>query len=224
MHPIAGGGMIGACQYGAAARQANVYVRARPSMSNCATGEPSPNPDRTGRQDQNRAASPGDDPAADAAPRAPGSARERRGERPAPDDAPPGVRGRTRQIREIQAELRFISDANRHAGRAGVYAGFVYVRLGNEPAPDELPYVDAFLPLAVARQYPELLVVRSIGYRDVFRGERLPARTRQVVRPGKFRSMRGKILLARLCSLPALMVLLLAALAAAIVIAVWKAG
>jgi hypothetical protein len=91
------------------------------------------------------------------------------------------------RMREVRADLRFMLDANHQAGGQGVYSGFRLVRTRAEPSSDEKPYVDAFLPLDVAQDYPELLAFEGLNYDDVYCNENLPAETRVVVGPGQFK-------------------------------------
>lgn len=84
-------------------------------------------------------------------------------------------------------DLASMIAANRAAQPAKVYSGFHLVQTSREPSPEEQPYVGAFLPLQAAKEFPELLALESIDYSHAYCNESLPAGTRLVIRPGKFR-------------------------------------
>lgn len=94
---------------------------------------------------------------------------------------------RAQDLEAIAADLHLMCAVNRDAGENAVYAGFKFVRTAQAPSPEELTYLDAFLPLRVAVKYPELLLNDTIGYDDVYSSDDVPRGTRVVVRPGEFR-------------------------------------
>jgi len=88
---------------------------------------------------------------------------------------------------EVRSDLQFMITANEQAGRPGVYSGFRLVRAGTaELSTDEEPYLGAFLPLRVAKRFPQLLDFATLTYDDVFVNEQLDSKTRTVLRPGWF--------------------------------------
>ena len=131
---------------------------------------------------------------------------------------------RSRKRQEIRADLQFMVAANRQAGGQGVYTGFRFVRTGVDVSPDEESYLGTFLPLDVARKYPNLLAFTTIGYEDVFVNEGIEPGTRMVVGPGQFRPYRGGSFARQLISSPALWVYALVAAVALAGLAMWLTG
>ncbi len=97
------------------------------------------------------------------------------------------------QVRVIREEIENLLAANRHEG-AVVYAGFRFVQMAKQISSSEQPCLDAFVPLAVARRYPMLLVMQTLDVEEVFGKDWLPPGTRVIVRPGRFRILKRECL------------------------------
>ncbi|HEY3965103.1 MAG TPA: hypothetical protein VGM05_11180 [Planctomycetaceae bacterium] len=103
---------------------------------------------------------------------------------------------RRQQVRVIREEIENLLAANRHKG-AVVYAGFRFVQMAKQVSISEQSYLQAFVPLAVARRYPVLLVMQTLDVEEVFGKDWLPPGTRVIVRPGCFRTLKRECLGAR---------------------------
>lgn len=112
------------------------------------------------------------------------------------DDAEQRARiERKQQIAHVKAEIQEMIRSNfddRRDGFEGMYAGFRFVEFEETVSSEERPYRGAFLPLRVAEQYPQLLLVETLDYEEVLTDDVIRKGTPVVVAPGKFKPYTGK--------------------------------
>lgn len=123
---------------------------------------------------------------------------------------------RKQRLIDAKAHIRDIIAQNRDIGH-NYTTGFRLIPApGLDVSAADEPYLNAFVPLKVAAEYPHLLALETLEYEEVTARQTLPRGTRKVLAPGEFTAYRKRG--------GCLGMILLAVLLAAVAVAAARAG
>lgn len=90
------------------------------------------------------------------------------------------------RLKWINDRIAHLIEVNRDFGGEGLYWGFLLNVFDDEPTEGDAPYVGAYVSLAVAQQFPEVLIRDVLDCEEVTMDDPLPAGGKVVIAPGQF--------------------------------------